>query len=114
MKKSPVLAGLAIIVVIVGLANFARSFATSGPPDSSVIYTHLAAIAAMAYLLFAYGFPAFTGRGQPRGEVPAPDSPLLAEARCSGRIGLVRFSGPLGVRHAIHELRTARRNQRPW
>jgi hypothetical protein len=67
----------------------------------SVFITHPLAMAGMAYMLFRFGFPMFMG-GKTQGaattarmEQIRTSGPVLATARCAGRIGEISVSGPL-------------------
>ncbi|MEV4318774.1 hypothetical protein [Actinocrispum sp. NPDC049592] len=90
MRGSPALAVIAVVVAVLALVNFF----TRGASGIPVIVSHPLGMLAMAYLLFARVFPAFTGDGR-QDAVPAPAGPLLAEGSFSGRIGVLAFRGPL-------------------
>jgi hypothetical protein len=47
------------------------------------------------YVFVRFAIPLMVGRGQRPGEVPRPDGRPVAEVRCGGRIGFMRFKGPL-------------------
>jgi hypothetical protein len=113
-RRFGLLGYLAIVVVIIGIANFMwvivenTSPGTSEsswrrPHSDSLFITHPLAIIAMAYLLFRFVFPALIGRGQRDGEVIAPFEPPIAVTRCSGKIGAVKFDGPLLKLSVFHD-----------
>ena len=69
---------------------------------NTLLATHLLGMGGMAYLLFAWVFPALLGSG-PREAVAAQvrlvegEGRQLARARCGGRIGGLNFNGALTV-----------------
>jgi hypothetical protein len=67
----------------------------------SVLITHPLAMAGMGYMLFRFGFPMFMG-GKSESAVTMArvaqiraSGPMIATARCAGRIGEISISGPL-------------------
>jgi hypothetical protein len=67
----------------------------------SVLITHPLAMAAMGYMLFRFGFPMFMGgknesaATMARVEQIRASGPILATARCAGRIRDISIGGPL-------------------
>lgn len=47
------------------------------------------------YVAIRFVFPFLTGRGRRPGEIPPPTGRPSAERTCAGRIGIMRFQGPM-------------------
>jgi hypothetical protein len=103
------LGGLAVIAVVFGFVNFFLNMTGAVPrggaqsdylPSVSIAVSHPLAIIGFAYLLIAFVLPARmgqrTGPGvEDRVRLVRSSGAEIASAWCGGRIGRVRFRGPL-------------------
>jgi hypothetical protein len=88
VTKKVLPAAVAVVVVVLTGINFYAY------PDSPVPIwvSHPIGIVATGYLVIGFVLPAVLGRQRPQDPSPWPP---LATGRCGGRVGLVKFSGPL-------------------
>jgi hypothetical protein len=96
----PGLGLLALLIVVMGIANVVWGVIEPGWLGSrEFIVMHVLAIMAFGYLGIAWILPLAVGRERPdtmqRVAWVQASGPMLASARCSARVGMLSFRGPL-------------------